>query len=65
MVNVVYKNQVCVLCGKKKKYTSANSFHEAYCEKCLKLSRRDDADCLRDIKEARANDKQILKLNNQ
>jgi len=57
MINGAYKNEVCEFCCKKKKWTSSNQFHGPYCEECLRISRKEDANCLRDIKEAREQEK--------
>lgn len=54
MINDVYKDEICEFCGKRKKWTASNQFHGAYCIECLRISRKEDANCLRDIKEARA-----------
>lgn len=48
----VSKNNMCEFCGKKHKWiSSGTSFHGGYCIECLKLSRKEDADCLREIRE--------------
>jgi hypothetical protein len=57
VINNVWKNEICDFCGEKKKRVAANQFHGGYCIKCLRICRKEDANCLRDIAEARANEK--------
>ena len=49
----VFKDQVCDFCGRKRKWTATSTFHNVYCEECLRISRKEDALCLREIQQAR------------
>lgn len=53
----VLKNTECEFCGRIRKWVVSNVFHGHYCPECLRLSRKEDATCLSDIKRARLEQK--------
>jgi phage FluMu protein Com len=53
MRDSVLKNSECEFCGKIRKWVSSNEFHGHYCPECIRLNRKSDAECLREIKRAR------------
>jgi len=59
----VLKNYTCEFCGKKRKWTSANSIHGFYCEACLRNARKEDAGSLTSIRVARYEEKMRVKKN--
>ena len=54
----VVKNGICEFCGKKRKWTVATSFHGFYCEECMSLLREEEINAKRDIRIARAKEKE-------
>lgn len=57
----VLKNAECEFCGKVKKWVASNTFHGFYCMDCIRLNRKEDAECLREIQESRKQEKIEIK----
>jgi len=60
----VLKDNICESCGKRCKYTSANAIHGFYCEDCLRIARKEEANSLASIRVARYEDKMRKRINN-
>jgi hypothetical protein len=52
MLLAVIKEGICEYCNIEQKWLASNSFHGFYCIDCIRLSRNEDAECLKEIKKA-------------